>query len=164
MGSIYSLTVETTANATAGAAGTSSVMQLLMPASREMRLLAVLINQNNTAAGDHPGRWVVDRCTAVATGSALTPKPSTKVGATSAITDSTIAISTTLLCAPTVSAADSAISELAIGVWNIFSGIEHGGLPVLRSGLNGGFAIRRATAPTGTRACHVTAFWEEDPD
>lgn len=163
MGAIYSLTVETTSNSTAGAAGSSSAIQVLMPASREMRLYAVLVQQAATAAGENPGRWVVDRTTAVATGSTLVPKPAGKVGAASAITDTTISISTTLACAPTVSAADSAISDLAIGQWNIFSGVELGGLPAIRSGLNGGFAIRRATAPTGARVCTVTAMWIEDP-
>lgn len=163
MGSFYSLTVETTSNSTAGAAGTATATQVLMPASRQMRLVAVLIQQQATAAGESPGRWVVDRITAVATGSTLTPKKLASVGAASAITDSTIAISTTLACAPTVSAADSAISDLQIGVWNMFNGVEAGGLPRLYSGLNGGFAIRRATAPTGARVCTITKIWEEDP-
>lgn len=158
----YSLTVETTSNNTASAtAGAATAIQALMPASREMRLLAVLINQNATAAGETPGRWVMDVISAVATGSAKTPTKLTTVGAASAITDTTIAISTTLACAPT--AATSAIIDLAIGVWNIFSGIEQGGLPRMRSGLNQGFAIRRATAPTGARVCAITMIWEEDP-
>lgn len=163
MGSTYSLTIETSSNATAGAAGANCAVQVMMPAAREMRLYAVLINQAATAAGENPGRWVVDRVTAVATGSTLAPKPAAKVGAASAITDTSISVSSTLACAPTVSAADSAISDLAIGQWNIFSGVELGGLPALRSGLNGGFAIRRATAPTGARVCTVTAIWIEDP-
>lgn len=149
----YSLTTESTSNATAGTA-----IQFLMPASRGCRLLAVLIKPQQLSNTQQSGRWVVDRITAVATGSALTPFVLSNDGPASAITDTTITISTTLLCAPTV--ANSAICELADG-WNLFA--PRGRLPELRSGLNRGFAIRRATAPTGAQVVGITAIWEEDP-
>ena len=150
----YSLTVESTSNSNTGTA-----IQFLMPASRECRLVAVLIKPQQLTNTQQSGRWVVDRISAVATGSSLTPFVLSNEGAASAISDTTISISTTLACAPTV--ANSAIVELADG-WNVFD--PKGNVPVLiKSGNNRGFAIRRATAPTGAQVVGVTAIWEEDP-
>ena len=150
-----SLSVETTSNATAGAAGTSTAIQFIMPASRHCRLHKVLVQQDATAAGENSGRWVVDVISAVATGSTLVPLQLDPYSAASAITDTTISISTTLACAPTVVATTGvAILTLDDG-WNDFSALG------LWSRVNQGFAIRRATAPTGARIVKVTTIWEE---
>lgn len=153
---IYSMSVETTSNATAGAAADNVALQFLMPAAREARLLRVTIQQLETAAGEHWGRWVVDRISAVGSGSSLTPLKASEASPASAITDATKTISTTL--AATNTTANEAIVELVKGE-NLFGPAY--GLPEIRSGVNKGFAIRRATAPTGSRVVIVSAMWEE---
>lgn len=152
----YALVVETTLNNTSGAAGGSSAIQMLMPASRDARLVAVYCAQAYAAAGENAGRWVIDRCTAVATGSTLVPKKLNSGSEASDISDTTISISTTLACAPTVAAADAAIFEVPEGGWTwIPDDIE------IKSGVNGGFVMRRATAPTGARVVVLAMIWEE---
>ena len=149
---IYSLSVETTSNNTAGNAGADSAIQFLMPASRDAKLLAVYIKQAATAAGENSGRWVVDRISAVSGGSSLTPLKMDPGSPASAITDTTKTISTTLACAPTV--VDAAIVDLMDG-YNDLRPLN------IRAGMNQGFAIRRATAPTGARVVDIIAIWEE---
>jgi len=144
----YSLTVETTSNTNTGPA-----IQFLAPASKLAKLIAVMINPMNSGGTMTPGQWVVDRITAVASGSSLTPlKMDDQAPRSSEITDTTKTISTTLACSNTVG--DSAILQLAPG-WNFLEKLG------VISGLNKGFAIRRATAPSGAQVCQVTAVWEE---
>lgn len=149
---IFSATVETTSNATAGAANSNTAVQFLMPAGREAQLLKILVKQDATAAGENSGRWVVDRISAVATGSAFTPLEMDPSGAASAITDTAKVISTTL--AATNTSVDAAILDLDDG-WNDFTDLD------VWSGANQGFAIRRATAPTGARIVKVCVIWRE---
>lgn len=152
---LYSLTVETTSNNTAGGTGGNTAIQWIMPASRHCRLHKVLIQQDATAAGENSGRWVVDVISAVATGATLVPLQLDPYSAASAITDTTITISTTLACAPTVVATTGvAVLTLDDG-WNDFAAFN------MWSRVNQGFAIRRATAPTGARIVKVSAIWEE---
>lgn len=152
---VYTLAIETTSNATAGGTGGNSAIQLLMPASRQCRLIGVLVKQQATAAGEHSGLWVVDRISAVSTGSTLVPLKMDPYSRASDITDTTITVSSTLACAPTVVATTGvAILTLADG-WNDFRKLN------LYSGVNQGFAIRRATAPTGARVVDIMTMWEE---
>ena len=151
----FSLTVETTSNATAGAANSNTAIQILAPATKQFRLIGVLIHQHATAAGENIGRWVIDRITAVGSGSALTPLLLSEDGAASAITDATKTISTTVAAGNT--AEDAAIVDLQPG-WNWFVGP---GMPAVMSGIAKGFALRRATAPTGARIVVATLIWEE---
>lgn len=149
----FSLTVETTSNNNTGTA-----IQFLMPAARSARLLAVLIKQQASAAGENSGRWCVDRISAVSTGSALVPLELDCDSAASAISDTSITISTTLACSPTVVATTGdKILDLYDG-WNYFT--DNYGMRVY-SGANQGFAIRRVTAPTGARVVVVQAIWSE---
>lgn len=150
----YSLTVETTSNATAGASAANVVAQFLMPSSREARLVAVLIKPQQLTNTQQSGLWVVDRITAVSAGSTLVPLKFEDTSAASAITDTTKTISTTLGCTNTTQ--DAAIVHLTDG-WNYFTD----NLLYLRSGVNKGFAIRRATAPTGAQVVDITVIWDE---
>lgn len=155
----YSLTVETTSNATAGGSASNTVAQFLMPASREARLVAILIKPQQLTNTQQSGQWVVDRITAVTAGSTLVPLKLEDTSAASAITDTTKTISTTLACTNTVQ--DAAICQLSDG-WNLFSrGAGEPGIGYFRSGVNKGFAIRRATAPTGAQVVDITVVWEE---
>lgn len=151
---IYSLRVSTTSNATAGASGANTAIQAMMPAGREMKLLAVLVKPEQLTNTQQSGLWVVDRISAVATGSALTPLELNPSGAASAITDTAKTISTTLACTNTVVAGDDPIVHLADG-WNDLAKYE------IWSGTNQGFAIRRATAPTGAQVVNLCMLWEE---
>lgn len=148
---VYSLTVESTSNNNVGTA-----TQYLMPASRGSRLLAVLIKQQATAAGENSGRWVVDRISAVTAGSSLTPLKTDDASRASEISDATKTISTTLAATNTVQ--DTAVVELNDG-WNVFG--QLGLLPELQSGVAKGFSVRRGTAPTGARVVGITMIWEE---
>jgi len=147
----FSLTVETTSNSTAGAAGTSAAIQTLMPAARNSRLLGVLLHSPTSHPTDL-GRWVIDRITAVSAGSALTPLEMDGGGAASAISNTTQSISTTLACANTNG--EAAIVDCMPG-WNDFSHLN------IMSGIAQGFALRRATAPSGARVVVATMIWEE---
>ncbi len=149
---IFTATVETTSNATAGASASNTAVQFLMPASRQAQLLRVLVKQDATAAGENSGRWVVDRISAVGSGSAFTPLELDGLGAASALTDATKVISTTVAATNTV--VDAAILDLNDG-WNDFTDLG------VMSGANQGFAIRRATAPTGARIVKVVLVWRE---
>ena len=148
----YSLTVETTSNATAGGTGTAAAIQMLMAASTEAVLVGVMIKQQYTAAGENSGRWVIDRISAVTTGSSLVPLKMEDTSAASAITDTAKTISTTV--AATNTAQDLAVVDLTDG-WN---DLRHLGI---RSGVAKGFALRRATAPTGARVVVATMIWSE---
>lgn len=147
----YSLTVETTSNATAGA-----VLQFMMPASRNCRLLGVLIKPQQLTNTQQSGGWQVDRISAVdgAHGASLVPLKLDPTATASVITDTAHSISTTLAIGGTV--ADAAIVQLADG-WNWFLDPS---MPIL-SGLNQGFQIKRSTAPTGAQVVDVTAIWRE---
>lgn len=143
----YALTVETTSNASTG-----TVAQFLMPASRDAVLRRVVIKPQQLTNTQQSGRWVIDRISAVTAGSTLVPLKMDASSVASAITDTTKSISTTLGATNTV--VDSAIVELADGV----NDLESLGI---RAGANQGFAIRRATAPTGAQVVGITAIWDE---
>lgn len=149
---IFSATVETTSNATAGASASNTAVQFLMASGRDAQLLRVLIKQDATAAGENSGRWVVDRISAVGSGSAYTPLELNPTGAASALTDATKVISTTVAATNTV--VDAAILDLNDG-WNDFTDLD------VKAGAAQGFAIRRATAPTGARIVKVCVIWKE---
>jgi len=151
----YSLTVETTSNATAGAANANTVCQFLMPASRDAKLVAVLIKPQQLTNTQESGQWVVDRISAVTAGSTLVPAPLKPLSPASAITDTTKTISTTLGCTNT--SVNAAVAQLMDG-WNYFT--QDPNLEIL-AGANQGFAIRRATAPTGAQVVDVTLVWDE---
>lgn len=149
---MYSISVETTSNATAGAGASNTALQILAPSGSNFQLMAVGIFQAWTAAGENIGRWVIDRISAVATGSALTPLKLRRLQGASQITDTTKTMSTTLVATNTVS--DTAILSLDSG-WNDFE--KYG----VFSGDNLGFALRRATAPTGARVVTAVMIWKE---
>ena len=149
---IFSATVETTSNANAGASASNTAIQFLMPSGREAKLLAILIKQQASAAGENSGRWVIDRISAVGSGSAFTPLELDSSGAASSLTDATKVISTTLAATNTV--VDAAILDCTDG-WNYFDSLG------VWSGANQGFALRRATAPTGARVVVATMIWSE---
>ena len=151
----FSATVETTSNANAGAFGTSgNMVNVLCGAGREMKLIAVIL-RNVAGAAQDLGRVVVDRITAVNTANvaSFTPLELDPGGAASAITDATKVISTACNGSGGT-AADSAVVEVCEG-YNDFSDLN------IMSGVAQGFAIRRATAPTGSRTCVATLIWEE---
>lgn len=152
---LFSLSVETTSNNTAGTTGANTAIQWLMPASRGCKLIGIMMRQAATAAGENSGSWVVDRISAVGTGSTLVPLQLDPYSSASAITDTTITISTTLVCAPTV-VATTGVAILTINDgWNDYTAMD------VLSGNNQGFGIRRATAPTGARVVRLMAVWRE---
>ena len=151
---VYSLTVETTSNATAGSADSNAVAQFLMASGRDARLLAVLIKPQELSNTQHSGQWVIDRISAVGTASSLTPLKMDATSPASAITDTSKTISTTVAAANTH--VDAAILQLADG-WNFFTDPKL----VVRAGAGQGFALRRATAPSGSQTVDCTMIWEE---
>lgn len=152
--SIFSISVETTANATAGATAANTALQVLAAAGKDLRLVAVGIFQKTSAAGENSGRWVIDRISAVGTGSALVPKKMDPRGPASAITDTSKTVSNDLTATNTLVSANDAIVELGDG-WNFFDKVP------IWAGVAQGFALRRATAPTGARVVVVVMIYEE---
>lgn len=151
----FSLKIETTSNNTAGSTGGNSAIQFIMPSGRQCKLVEVNIKQLAQAAGENSGDWVIDRISAVSGGSTLVPLQMDPYGRASDITDTTKTVSSTLACAPTVvTTTGVAIHDLQDGI-NDLRGYD------FWSGANQGFAIRRATAPTGARVVEVEVIWEE---
>lgn len=153
----YMLSVETTSNNTAGAADSNTAVQMLMGSGKDAQLIAVGIFQKASAAGENSGRWVIDRISALGTASTLVPKLMDPRSPASAITSTTATISTTLVGSNTHVSANDAILELNDG-WNYF---DRPGDPTVFCGASQGFALRRATAPTGARVCVVCMIWAE---
>lgn len=151
----FSLSVETTSNATAGAANSNTAVQFLMAANREARIVAVGIFPQNSGGTQTPGSWVIDRISAVASGSALVPLKMDAASPVSAITDTAKTISTTL--GATNTSTDAAILMLQPYRWNVFApnGID------VRTGPGVGFALRRATAPSGAQIVNISFIFEE---
>jgi hypothetical protein len=155
--SIYTLMVETTSNSTAGSAGTSTAIQALAASGRDLRLIATFVEQEMTAAGETPGRWVLDRISATSAGSSATPCPMDPLSAASTIANTSQCISTTLACAGTGVSAQSPCYEVPDLVgWQYIPATVN-----IRAGASQGFAMRRATAPTGARVVRVGLMWEE---
>ena len=147
----FTLSVETTSNSTAGAAGTSAAIQMLMPAGRNARLISVRLYCPTSHETDL-GRWVIDRISAVSAGSALTLLEMDGGGAASAISNATQSISTTLACANTN--VEAAVVDCMPG-FNEYLHVN------LMTGVAQGFALRRATAPSGARVVCAELTWEE---
>lgn len=149
----YSLRIETTSNATAGAAAANAALQTLMPAARNSKLLAVLVKPQQLTNTQQSGLWAIDRISAIAaTGSAQTPLELDEGGAASAHADTAHSASTTL--ALTNTNVSDALLYLNDG-WNFFEKWN------IMSGIAQGFALRRVTAPTGAQVVDLCMIWEE---
>ena len=151
----YSVNVTVTGTINGIASGAFTAMQMLMPASRACRLLAVMIVHENVAGTQDPGKWVVDEISAVSAGATRVPLKFDPRSRTSEITDTTKTISVTSNCNNT--AAKETNRQWKEGL-NLFG---NGGLPELVSALTNGFGIRRAIGPSGNLNTHLSMVWEE---
>lgn len=146
----YSLTVESTSNS-----NILGIIQFLMPAARECKLLATFIGLPVEASNRDPGRIVISRISSIGATNwdTLVPFELDPGGAASAISSTTATIEAT--CNGQLGTeADAAMFEVPLG-WYDWSSLN------IVSGVAQGFCMKRPTAPSGARVITATMVWEE---
>lgn len=150
---VYSANVTTTSNANTGTA-----IQILAASGKDIQILGVGVNIANQSGTQTAGLWVLDRLTALdaSNGSTFVPLKMDPTSATSTITSTSKTISTTLAIVPTVG--DSAVVQCPPGItWFVGNDKPF----ALRAGAGNGWALRRATAPSGSQVVDCYLYWLE---
>lgn len=143
-------------------ADTGMCVQILMPAARDMRILATLIKVHSTASplDQDIGRFVLDRITAAGSTNmaAATPIETQTTLAGSALTNTTTVVATGVTGNTVNGSGETVVSGDRIDVpvgffdWSPFN---------LWAGAAQGFALARRVAPAGSRTLSGWIMWEE---